>query len=125
MEFTATNGSDHVWIGIDRCRFRVTKDLVQLSVAVISLQMRQDRQLLRFEKVAIANRNQIVIDHMQHELLESQTIGNGATFGSDGLQIRAAFDGIVDVKCQLGIAVFGVFESDKGLRVTQCLEPER
>jgi len=122
MEFTATNCAGHVWIGRDCCRFHVTKDLVQLSVAIISLQMRQDRQLLRFEKVAIANRNQIVIDHVQHELPERQTIGNGALFGSDGLQIPAAFDGILDSKCQLGIAVFGVFESDKGLRVTQCFE---
>src|SRR6476620_12693818 len=62
VEFTATNRQDHIWIGIDPRRCHVTKDLVQLSVAITSRQMRQDRQLLRFEKVAIANRNQVVID---------------------------------------------------------------
>jgi len=125
VEFTAINCPDHVSIGIDRCRFHVAKDLVQLSVAIISLQMRQDSQLLWFKKVAIANGNQIVIDHMQHELPESQTIGNGAPVGSDGLQIRAAFDGILDMKCQVGIVVFGVFESEQRFPITQCFEPER
>jgi hypothetical protein len=124
VEFTAINCPDHISIGIDARRCQVTKDLVQLSVTIIALEVRQNCQLLRFEKVAIANRNEIVIDHMQHETPESHTIGNGAPFPSDSLQMRAAFGGILGPKRQLGIAVFRVFESDKRLGVTQCFEPQ-
>src|SRR4030095_9916989 len=125
VEFTAINCADHISIGIDARRCQVTKGLVKLSVTIITLQVRQDRQLLRFKKVAIANRYQIVIDHMHHETPERHTIGNGAPCPSDSLQSRAAFGGILGLKCQLGIAVFRVFERDKRLRVTQCFDPQR
>jgi hypothetical protein len=60
---------------------------------------------------------------MQHELPESHTIGNGAPFPGDYQQIRAAFSGVRGFKRQLGMTVFGVFESEKRLLVTQGFKP--
>jgi hypothetical protein len=52
----------------------VTQHLFQASKTLIVLQMAQDRELVWLEEVPVADWNQIVIEDMQHELLESRRI---------------------------------------------------
>lgn len=125
-EVSLLERTEHVIIGIDRRgRGIAAQQLLQCLKTLITLQMRQDSELIGLEEVVVTDRNEVAIEHMENELLERSTVRQIASFGCHSRKACGTVRLVPRVERQLVMPVFGVFKKEKRFAVTQCFETER
>ena len=125
-EVRLLEGTEHIIIGTDgRGRGIAAQQLSQRLKTLITLQMRQDSELIGLEEVSVTDRNEVAIEHMQNELLERSGIRQIASFGCHSRQACGTVRRVAGVERQLVMSVFGVFKKEKRFAVTRCFETER
>ena len=125
-EVRLLEGTEHIIIGTDgRGRGIAAQQLSQRLKTLITLQMRQDSELIGLEEVSVTDRNEVAIEHMQNELLERSGIRQIASFGCHSRRLAAPSAASRASRRQLVMSVFGVFKKEKRFAVTRCFETER